>query len=144
MVRKPNYQRGIRAGRIRDWPPGVGTPDEVAERVSYTGSSVHKTYPSPAGPPANYADKAKCDEYPPDSWPLLLDALRQGIRAGVVSEFRGEFPARIWVRINGILHEARLTSATGDYHGFPLRTEAQYPEPLNRLLATPDVEIPVV
>ena len=52
MARRPEYQRGIKRGQIRDWPDGVGTPEEVAGRVTYTGDPVHKTYHSPAGPPA--------------------------------------------------------------------------------------------
>ncbi len=32
----PIYQRGIKRGQICDWPDGVGTPDEVAARVTYT------------------------------------------------------------------------------------------------------------
>ena len=52
MPRRPHYQRGIKRGQICDWPDGVGTPDEVAARVTYTGNRIHKTYMSSAGPPA--------------------------------------------------------------------------------------------
>jgi hypothetical protein len=145
MARRPKYERGIKPGRIIDWPDGVGTPDEVARRVTYTGNSVHKSYPSPAGPPARRADKAKCDTYAPEQWPRLLDALRTAIRAGFVSDFRGAFPARAWVWINDVLHEARLTEeGTGDYHGFPLNDPRHYPEPFNRVEAAPRVQIPVI
>ena len=145
MPRRPHYQRGIKRGQICDWPDGVGTPDEVAARVTYTGNRIHKTYMSPAGPPAWHADKSKCDRYNEEHWHRLLCALRRAIRAGSVSDFRGAFPMRAWVRINGILHEARLTNeGTGDYHGFPINDPRQYPAPIDKLEAAPRVEIPAV
>jgi hypothetical protein len=145
MPRRPTHKHGIKRGRIIDWPEGVGTPAEVAERVTYTGNAVHKSYPSLAGPPAYRADKAKCDRYSEEQWPRLLDALRAAIRAGCVSSFRGRFPDRAWVWINGVLHEARLTNeGTGDYHGFPLNNSLQFPEPVDRVEAAPRVQVPVV
>jgi hypothetical protein len=142
MARRPKSQRSIKRGRICDWPDGVGTPDEVAARVTYTGHSIHKSYPSPAGPPALRADEAKCDVYDAADWPRLLEALRQAIRNRCVGEFRGAFPSRAWVWINGVLHEARLTGGS-DYHGFPINDRRQYPEPEDRLENAPRVEIPV-
>jgi hypothetical protein len=144
MPRRPQYQRGIKRGRIIDWPDGVGTPNQVADRVTYTGNAVHKTYPSPAGAPAHRADKAKCGRYSAEQWPRLLEALQAAIRAGCVSDFRGAFPERAWVWINDILHEARLTNeGTGDYHGFPVNDSRQFPEPINRVEAAPRVQIAV-
>jgi hypothetical protein len=144
MARRPKYQRDIKRGRIIEWPDGVGTPAEVAARVTYTGNAVHKSYPSRAGPPALRADKAKCDRYPHDQWPRLLDALRTAILAGYVSHFRGAFPERAWVWINDVLHEARLTDqGTGDYHGFPLNDSRHYPDPVDRVEAAPRVQMPV-
>jgi hypothetical protein len=144
MPRRPKYQRGIKRGRIIDWPEGVGTPAEVADRVTYTGNAIHKSYPSLAGAPALRADKAKCDRYAREQWPRLLDALRTAIRAGYVGDFRGGFPDRAWVWINGVLHEARLTDqGTGDYHGFPINDSRHYPEPVDRVEAAPRVQIPV-
>ena len=144
MARRPSYQHGIKRVKICDWPEGADPPEEVAARVTYTGNPKHKTYPSPAGPPAKRSDAAKCDKYTPDNWPRLLMALRQGTRATCVGAFRGNFPFRAWVWINGVLHEARLTNeATGDYHGFPINDPSQYPEPLDRVEAAPRVEIPI-
>src|SRR5438876_11056052 len=142
MAKRPRFQRGIKRGRICDWPESAATPEEVAARVSYTGHPIHKTYPSPAGPPAWRADEAKCDSYESHAWPMLLDALRQAIRARCVGNFRGDFPSRAWVWINGVLHEARLTG-NGDYHGFPVNDPRQYPEPQARLEEAPRVEIPI-
>jgi hypothetical protein len=91
------------------------------------------------------ADKAKCDHYAEDQWPRLLEVLQAAIRAGIVSDFRGEFPERAWAWINGVLHEARLTNeGTGDYHGFPINDPRQYPEPIDRVEAAPRVEIPTL
>jgi len=141
MARRPKFQRTISRGRICAWPDGALTPEEVAARVTYTGSALHKTYPSPAGPPALRADEAKCDVYEEAAWPRLLDALRQSIRARCVGEFRGDFPSRVWVWINGVLHEARLTGQ-GDYHGFTLDDPSQYPRPETLLENAARVEIP--
>lgn len=144
MARRPSFQHGIKRVRISEWPSGAAAPDDLADRVSYTGNPKHKTYPSPAGPPAKRADAAKCDKYATADWPKLQCALRRAIRAQCVSDFRGDFPFRAWVWINGVLHEARLTNeATGDYHGFPINDLSQYPEPLERVEAAPRVEIPV-
>jgi hypothetical protein len=116
----------------------------LAKQVTYTGNPKHKTYPSPAGPPAKRADAAKCDKYAVGDWPKLQCALQMAIRAGSVGEFRGRFPFRAWIWINGVLHEARQTNrGTGDYHGFPLNDPTQYPVPLDQLKAVPHVEIPV-
>ncbi len=47
MLRRPHYQHGIRRGQICcDWPDGVGTPDEVAARVTYTGISWRRRHVS--------------------------------------------------------------------------------------------------
>lgn len=145
MSRRPDYRRRIKPGRIFEWPENVGTPEEVASRVTYAGSALHKTYQSPAGPPAYRADKAKCDEYPRAAWPQLEEALRNAIRAEMVDVFRGEFPGRAWVWINNVLHEARLTNQdVGDYHGFPLNDPRNYPAPIDRIRGAPRVTIPAV
>ena len=125
-----------------EWPPDGATADELALRVTYVGNPIHKTYPSPAGPPALRADEAKCDEYRKRDWPKLTDALRQAIRSHCVGQFRGGFPGRAWVFINDILHEAKLTGqGLGEYHGFPINDPAQYPEPKERLETAPHVVI---
>lgn len=145
MARRPSFQHGIKRGKFCEWPLDAPTPEELAKQVTYTGNPKHKTYPSPAGPPAKRSDAAKCDKYAIDDWPKLRCALRMAIRAGCVSEFRGGFPFRAWVWINGVLHEARQTNqGSGDYHGFPLNDPTQYPVPLARLEAAPRVDIPIV
>jgi hypothetical protein len=123
--------------------PGDQDSNTASTRVTYTGHTIHKTYESPAGRPAWRADEAKCDVYDIEDWPKLLDALQKAIRARCVGKFRGNFPSRVWVWVNGVLHEARLTEqGQGDYHGFPLNDPRQYPEPAKRLESAPRVEIP--
>lgn len=125
------------------WPPGDRTPQQVAQEVTYSGHTIHKTYESPAGPPAHRADEAKCDQYASEAWPMLLDALRRAILTASVGAFRGRFPARAWVWINDVLHEARQNGWDSScYHGFPLDDPRQYPLPASRLKDVPRVEIP--
>ncbi|MGL5096323.1 MAG: hypothetical protein ACRDD1_12080, partial [Planctomycetia bacterium] len=126
---------------IQKWPDDVETREEVASQAKYTGSALHKTYPSPAGPPALHSDKVKCDHFAQEDWPRLLEALQAGIRFGFV----GGFPERVWVWINDVLHEARLSNkGMGDYHGFPVNDERQYPVPRKLLEEAPRFEIPLV
>ena len=61
MARRPSFQHGIKRVKIGEWPIGAIAPNDLAKRVTYTGNPKHKTYPSPAGPPAKRADAAKCD-----------------------------------------------------------------------------------
>jgi hypothetical protein len=143
MAKRSKHKHDIRPGRIHDWPDDAAAPEEVAKKVRYTGSPQHKTYPSSAGPPALKADKAKCDQFAEADWPKLLDALRKGIEARCTGEWRGDFPSRVWVWINDVLHEARLT-AQGDYHGFPIDDPSQYPAPARELEKAPRVTIAIV
>lgn len=144
QARKPEYQRrGVKPGRFRDWPTDAEAPEVVAARAEYAGSALHKTYPSPAGPPAYRADKAKCGVFREQVWPQLRDALRRAIRERSVGEFRGRFPGRAWVFVHGVLHEARLQNEEkGEYHGFPIQDPRQYPLPKERLASVPNVDIP--
>lgn len=144
MARRPRRHHDIDRGTIRPWPDDAESPKDLAKRVTYGGSPLHKDHPSPAGPPAWRSDKAKCPKFPEKDWAKLLKALRQAIEAKCVDSFQGAFPKRAWAWINGILHEARLTNKeTGEYHGFPIDDERQYPEPPDALEKAPRVDIPV-
>lgn len=147
MPRKPTVQHEIKRGQIVEWPRNTSAPQEVAARVTYTGSTLHKTHPSPAVPPAyrRRNHKSKCDRYAEEDWPRILRALQEAIGAMCVSHFQSEFPSRAWIWINDVLHEARLTNEkTGDYHGFPIDDPRDYPQPLERVEAAPRVYIPTV
>lgn len=145
MAKRPQFHKhGIKKGQICDWPPEMRPPEEVASQATYVGNPIHKSYPSPAGPPALKADEQKCDQYDIQDWPQLTEVLRRAILAHCIGTFRGEFPSRAWAWINGVLHEARLTGqGQGEYHGFPLDDIRQYPEPLERLERAPRVDIPI-
>lgn len=143
--RPAHRNRGIKLGKLGNWPLDADLPDAVASRVTYSGDPVHKTYRSrnraAAWRPGR--DKTQCDSFDDTQWPDLQKLLEAAIRTEYVSEdFEGGFPKRAWAWVNGVLHEARLTNQeNGGYHGFPIDNEAQYPEPRNRLRNAPHAEI---
>lgn len=143
VARRPSHHRKNKPGRLVDWPASAPDPAALAQQVTFTGHRKHKDYTTAAGPGAYQADDYKCDYYPPEQWPLLLGALRLAIRSRCVSAFRGRYPSRAWVRINGVLHEARQSGYDShDYHGFPIDDPRHYPIPSSRLTEVPNVEIP--
>ncbi len=152
MCKRPQYQHGrssIRRGRIEGWCGHVPLPEEVAERVSYAGSGKHKKYPAPGGQwvPTHRPGVAECDHYAESEWKNIRDVLKAAIKCSCVQwePVGGEFPARVWAFVNGVLHEARLSNPEqGAYHAFPIDYHSQRPEdPLNLLEKAPHVEIPV-
>lgn len=143
MARRPTHYRKNKPGRFSEWPESGLSPEELSQLVTYTGHSKHKDYLSPAGPGAFQADDYKCDYYPPEQWSQLLAALRQAVCSRCVAAFRGRFPSRVWVRINGVLHEARQNGHDSpNYHGFPIDDPRHFPIPTSRLNDVPNVQIP--
>ena len=150
MGRHPTYSRrpsDFKRGTVAPWPVGKPSPAEVARRARYRPSGVHKNYPSASRlwTPALRADKAKCGVYTDEEAGRIVEVLRQAISTPCVDrEFRGDFPARAWAYVNGVLHEARLSNeANGEYHGFPLDYEEQWPDDPNDLLRkAPNVTFP--
>ena len=64
----------------------------VAARVTYVGSSEHKTFPSFAGPPKPRSDASRCDPHLADP-DVLTGWLREAITTGQVGElWEGDFP----------------------------------------------------
>lgn len=134
----------IKRGRIGPWPKEAPTPEEIASRVSYSGSAVHKRHPFLGQPPAFRSDKTPCAHYGPGAAALFQDLLRRALAHGSVSDdFDGEFPKRVWAYVNGQLHEARLGGdRAGAYHGFPLLVREHWPlDPKGLLDDAPDLEI---
>lgn len=131
MSTRPSFRRKDKPRRIGNWPEGVDAARKVSARVNFACNTEHKSYPSAAGTPALHSDKAKCDKYERRDIPKLREALRKAIEAECVGEeFRGGYPARAWVWISEVLHEAKLyQQEQGEYHGFPIDDPSQYPEP---------------
>ena len=93
----------------------------VAARVTYVGSSEHKSFPSFAGPPKPRSDASRCDPQLTDP-AVLTEWLREAVTAGHVGElWEGDFPRYAWHRYEGVIYEARLVNpGLGQYKGYPL------------------------
>lgn len=107
-------------------PPNADALERLAGTVTYRGSAEHKSYPSPAGQPALKSDNARCDVFH-DLNPLT-EALRNGIRAGAISEaLENGFPKYVWGSFQGKVYEARhLSTPAGSYKGYTIEA-AEYP-----------------
>lgn len=111
----------------------VETLASLAERAEYQGSSEHKSYPIPAGPPALRSDATPCD--PHISGAEIKTALAEGIRRGCISEMiEQEFPKYVWGWVGDDLYEARhLNGFAGKYKGYRLEPPEYPRDPDNRL-----------
>ena len=98
----------------------------IAEAVVYHGSTEHKTYPSPAGPPSLRSDATPCD--PNIDWEDIKASLTEGVLRGCVSQTMEQgFPKYVWGWIGDDLYEARhLNGAGGQYKGYKLEPP-EYP-----------------
>jgi hypothetical protein len=125
MARK-RHQRA-KHERICPWPTGHLSPKEVAEKVTYVGSSEHKDYPSSAGAPAFRSDAARCDSRYTEFEPITK-VLREAIRRACIgNQFEGEFPRHVWGWYDDRLYEARLINRqNGWYKAWPIE-EAEHP-----------------
>ncbi len=96
----------------------------LAQRVSYVGSSEHKTFPSFAGPFNPRADASKCDPKLADRHELTR-WLREAITAGDTGQlWEGDFPRYAWCKHDGVTYEARLSNPElGEYKGYPLEPD---------------------
>ena len=115
--------------KISEWPAGVGTPVEVADRVRYIGSPEHKNHPSQAGPPGLRSDATPCEPHLTRDPDGNTEALQEGIRRRCTSTvFEGGFPKYVWTWLNGDLYEARhINGPQGTYKGYRLRP-TEYPK----------------
>jgi hypothetical protein len=125
MARK-RHQRAKHES-IHPWPQGHPSPQEVAQKARYVGSSEHKDYDSPAGPPALRSDAARCDPRYTDFAPITA-ALQEAItRCCTGAQFEGDFPRYVWGWFDGQLYQARLINrAQGSYKAWPIE-EAERP-----------------
>jgi len=94
----------------------------LAERVRYTGSPEHKTYPFAGQAPRPRPDASLCDKALAGKECKVGEWLRQAIREGHIGEpWEGGFPRYVWHRVEGICYEARLSNeGLGEYKGWPL------------------------
>ncbi|MBO4336254.1 MAG: hypothetical protein J5846_10570 [Desulfovibrio sp.] len=91
----------------------------------YLGNPQHKKNPGNFGltpPAAPRCQKTLCDIVGIFSRELAQDLLCAGLRKGLFSEqSRDGWPCNIWAQLdNRLVLEARLDSAQGTYHGFPI------------------------
>jgi len=127
-MQAPKRRRPLR--RTLACPPERVDLTEIAARVSYVGSSEHKSFPSFAGQPKLRADASKCDPKLADQAELtgwLRDAIASGYTG---APWEGDFPRYVWCRREDTLYEGRLVnSGLGEYKGYPLHA-SQWPEGL--------------
>ena len=127
----------MRHRRKRRRAIGVRTSDEPLESVArtarYVGSAEHKSYPSPAGPPALRSDATPCDPAIAlaDVQATLAEAIRRGCVSAAVEQ---GFPRYAWGWLDGALFEARhVDGPAGTYKGYRI-TDAECPhDPDGRL-----------
>lgn len=109
----------------------MGPPDGVslgslASLASYVGSSEHKAYPSPAGPPKlRPADASACDPALKNEQEMLTGWLRDAIAQGHIGPpWKINFPRYAWVRRGDVCYEAYATNhELGQYKGYPMRPD---------------------
>lgn len=125
-----------RRRKIGPWPEGMTSPEEVAERATYVGSSEHKGHPSVAGPPALRSDATPCEPHRTKDIDANTAALRAGIARRCTSAvFEGGFPKYVWTWIDDALYEARhINGPQGTYKGYRLEVAEHPRDPEGRLI----------
>ena len=123
-----NPKRSIAEGRS---PTALS---DLARRVRYTGSPMHKKNPGDFNltPPSQpRLDKTLCDGVGIVASRDALRLLREGVNRGLVSvQTRGDFPQNIWsVTKDGHPLEAQLENhVQGTYHGYPIPSTDDFRE----------------
>ena len=115
-------------------PHGEFTPDELerfAQGAIYRSNRNHKRkmFDGSAGLARLDLDKTLCDGTGTNTRKASENLLREAFRRGMVSQqVRQTWPQNVWaVDESGEVYQANLTnSATGEYHGFPIRSEGRF------------------
>lgn len=99
--------------------------------ASYRRNLSHKRemFDDEAGQARLDLDKTLCDGTGTNTQEASEDLLREAFRRGMVSQQAGQrWPQNVWaVDESGEVYQANLTnSATGEYHGFPIRNEGRF------------------
>ena len=118
-MRAPQRKRPRR--RSMAVPSGVDLA-QIADQVSYIGSTDHKDYPSFAGQPRPRSDASLCPRHINDP-AIITRWLRDAIRNGTVgAPWENGFPRYVWYKhTDGVVFEARLVNrGSGSYKGYPL------------------------
>lgn len=102
--------------------------EALAARLTYTGSSHHKTKPGDYGfqPPVSPRPwKSICDGLRIILLDEARELLRQGILLGMFSDFPQDgVPKYVWsVDVDGEAYEAKISSGTYSYHGYRLEDD---------------------
>jgi hypothetical protein len=94
--------------------------EALAEKVGYVISPEHKDHLTSAGPGRLRSDASACPRGL--NFDDVVGWLRSAVRAGDVSAARdGDFPRKVWARIDGRTYEARLSNpGLGEYKGYPI------------------------
>jgi hypothetical protein len=109
-------------------PPNSISAEEllvIARKVKYVPNQKHKRYPIPGQEPYHDHNSAKCDNEitmeQAEKW------LKEGILKGAISQFRQNLPSIVWFKHDKKVYEAKLSTSSGEYHGFPLE-EYEWPK----------------
>ena len=125
-MKVPHHRRSNPKNRMVGPAPAGTNLQDVAEQARYTGSPYHKDVPSFAGRvPRPRPDASICPRELAWRQAQVNDWLREAIRRGWFSgSWRNGFPDRVWIRVDGVVYEARRTNAgTGEYKGYPLEAD---------------------
>lgn len=101
---------------------------ELAQRVKYVGSPLHKRNPGDFGltpPAAPRPGKSLCDDVSIFQRDNAQALLQEGLQAGLVSpDAEDGFPRHIWMVHDARVIEARCDNTqAGTYHGYPLEAD---------------------
>ena len=108
--------------------------EALAERVTYIGSSEHKTGPSFAGRARPRADATKCDPALNDQSGEIQRWLRKAFELRCFgAPWEGDFPRYAWCKVGDMVYEARLVNRElGQYKGWQLNA-GEWPKGIDEL-----------
>ncbi len=131
-MRAPKRKRP--QSRIIQPPPAGVDVARLASRVTYVGSSEHKTGPSFAGEPRPRADASKCDTALNDRLKEIQGWLRRAFEVRCFAPpWEGGFPRYAWCKVDKVVYEARLVNrGQGQYKGWQL-TPNEWPDGINEI-----------
>lgn len=111
-------------------PESQGDVEKIASNISYSGSPEHKSYPLRGAAPRLRSDATKCPPIYKDREAELTEVLRKAFLRGAFSAASEEgFPRYIWLRLDGVLYEARhIRGPSGAYKAYALEDASEHPD----------------